>query len=137
MAYNKKPNGKNATGRPKKEIDKLTFEGLCKIQCTKDEICNVFDCDEKTLTRWCKETYSEGFSDIYKKKSATGKASLRRLQFKLAEKNPGMAIFLGKNYLGQSDKQEIENTNYSINTEMTPKERDKKIEVLKEKLMQK
>ena len=101
---------KNKGGRPKKEIDKPTFEGLCKIQCTKDEICNVFDCDEKTLTRWCKETYSEGFSDVYKKKSATGKASLRRLQFKLAERNPGMAIFLGKNYLGQSDKQELEHS---------------------------
>lgn len=36
-----------------------------------------------------------------------GKVSLRRTQFRLAEKSAGMAIFLGKNYLDQSDKQEI------------------------------
>ena len=39
--------------------------------------------------------------------------SLRRTQFKLAEKNPTMAIFLGKQYLGQRDNIEVkaENTN--------------------------
>ena len=26
-------------GRPQKNIDKKTFENLCAIQCTKDEIC--------------------------------------------------------------------------------------------------
>ena len=30
--------------------------------------------------------------------------SLRRNQFKLAEKSAAMAIFLGKNYLGQTDR---------------------------------
>ena len=34
--------------------------------------------------------------------------SLRRTQFKLAEKNPTMAIFLGKQYLGQRDNIEVE-----------------------------
>ncbi|HSE24819.1 MAG TPA: hypothetical protein VLB68_24370 [Pyrinomonadaceae bacterium] len=29
---------------------------------------------------------------------------LRRAQFNLAKKNASMAIFLGKNYLGQSDR---------------------------------
>ncbi len=29
--------------------------------------------------------------------------SLRRFQFKLAQRSAAMAIFLGKNYLGQSD----------------------------------
>lgn len=97
-----------AIGRPKKEIDKNTFEGLCRIQCTKDEMCEILDINEKTLTRWCEEEYGEGFYDTYKKKSAVGKASLRRSQFKLAETNTAMAIFLGKNYLGQTDKQEHE-----------------------------
>ena len=30
--------------------------------------------------------------------------SLRRLQFRMAEKSPAMAIWLGKQYLGQTDK---------------------------------
>lgn len=36
-----------------------------------------------------------------------GRASLRRKQFAMAEKNPAMAIWLGKQYLGQADKKEI------------------------------
>lgn len=94
----------NKGGRPKKEIDQRQFESLCALQCTKDEICFFFDnIDEKTLTRWCKDTYKMGFSDVFKIKSANGKISLRRYQFELAKKNPSMAIFLGKNYLGQRD----------------------------------
>jgi hypothetical protein len=34
--------------------------------------------------------------------------SLRRTQFRLAEKSAAMAIFLGKQYLGQSDNVFIE-----------------------------
>ena len=94
----------NKGGRPKKEIDQRQFESLCALQCTKDEICFFFDnIDEKTLTRWCKDTYGMGFSDIFKVKSANGKISLRRYQFDLAKKSSAMAIFLGKNYLGQRD----------------------------------
>lgn len=36
----------------------------------------------------------------------TGKASLRRNQYKMAETNPTMAIWLGKQMLDQSDKSE-------------------------------
>lgn len=37
------------------------------------------------------------------------KISLRKNQLKLSEKNAGMAIFLGKNYLGQKDYFESDN----------------------------
>nr|UWD62952.1 MAG: hypothetical protein [Bacteriophage sp.] len=43
------------------------------------------------------------FADTYKSKSQVGKSSLRRAQWKLAEKNASMAIWLGKQYLDQSD----------------------------------
>lgn len=89
--------------RAKKEIDSKIFEGLCKLQCTEAEICSFLEVSDKTLTAWCKRTYGEGFSDTYKKKSEGGKISLRRAQFRLAEKSAVMAIFLGKQYLGQSD----------------------------------
>jgi len=94
---------KNVGGRPRKEIDKRQFEALCSIQCNKEEICSVLDCGEKTLTAWCEREYGVGFCDIYKIKSAGGKASLRRYQFELAKRNASMAIFLGKQYLGQKD----------------------------------
>ena len=104
----RKPTG-NPAGRPKTELNKGLFEELCGIQCTKDEICSVVKCDEKTLTRWCKEIYGEGFSDAYKKHSGDGKISLRRSMFHMAQKNPGMAIWLSKQYLGMCDKNEVTN----------------------------
>ena len=91
------------TGRPQKEIDKKIFENLCGLQCTLEEIAGVFDCSVDTIERWCKREYGETFAETYKKHSAKGKMSLRRTQFKLAEKSAAMAIFLGKNYLGQKD----------------------------------
>ncbi len=105
--------------RPKKEIDKKMFESMCEIQCTKEEMCSILDIDEKTLTRWCKDTYGEGFSDIYKKKCQVGLMSLRRTQFKIAEKNASMAIFLGKQYLGQKDMPEFEEKSNGVLDELT------------------
>ena len=93
-------------GRPKKEIDKTEFEKLCALQCTYKEICAWFEITDKTLNSWCKATYEKTFSDVFAEKAERGKISLRRKQFQIAEKNAAMAIFLGKNYLGQSDKNE-------------------------------
>lgn len=113
MATTKKTEPKNKGGRPKKEIPQKEFEKLCQIQATKKEIANFFEIDEDTLNAWCKRTYGEGFSVIYEKKSAGGKMSLRRTQFQLAKKSAAMAIFLGKNYLGQTDRpiNEVEDEN--------------------------
>lgn len=90
--------------RPNKEIDKKIFENLCGLQCTKLEICDALDVTDKTLERWCRRTYKMGFSEVFAIKRGKGKVSLRRMQWKLAEKNAAMAIFLGKQYLGQTDK---------------------------------
>ena len=100
-------------GRPRKKIDKDQFQKLCFLQCTLVEIADFFECSDDTIENWCKREYKQNFSDIYKTYSAGGKISLRRLQFKLAEKSPAMAIFLGKQYLGQTDvvSQEITGAN--------------------------
>lgn len=95
-------------GRPRKEINQDQFEKLCAIFCTLGEIASVFDCSEDTIERWCKRTYKTTFAEIYKMKSEKGKCSIRRAQFKLMEKNASMAIFLGKNYLGQKDTSDVE-----------------------------
>lgn len=90
-------------GRPEIKIKKEDFEKLCALQCTEEEIAGFYDCSVDTINNWCKKNYSETFSETYKKKSAKGKMSLRRYQMKLAERNASMAIFLGKQYLGQRD----------------------------------
>ena len=91
------------TGRPKKEISIESFEKLCAMLCTEEEIASYFNCSVDTIGRWCKATYGETFAESYKKHSASGKISLRRYQFNLAKTSAAMAIFLGKNILGQSD----------------------------------
>ena len=85
-------------------IDKKQFENLCGLQCTLLEICDFFDVEDDTLNSWCKKTYGTTFSEVFKLKRGKGKISLRRMQWKLAENNAAMAIFLGKQYLGQKDK---------------------------------
>ena len=90
--------------RPKKVINQKQFESLCAIQCTQEEICNVLDVCDETLTRWCKEVYDLSFSEVFRQKRDLGKASLRRQQWKLAEKgNSTMLIWLGKQMLSQSE----------------------------------
>lgn len=95
-------------GRPKKEIDYQTVEKLASIQCTQEEIANFLNLSVRTLQR------DEEFCRLYKKGQDNGKMSLRRIQFKLAEKNTSMAIFLGKQYLGQKDYVETTETNFGI-----------------------
>lgn len=90
--------------RPKKVINQKQFESLCAIQCTQEEICNVLDVCDETLTRWCKEVYGLSFSEVFRQKRDLGKSSLRRNQWKLAEKgNSTMQIWLGKQILNQSE----------------------------------
>lgn len=92
------------TGRPKKIIDKDQFEKLCALQCTLQEVCGFFSVTDVTLNTWCKETYNATFSDVFAEKRVGGQISLRRSQFKLAEKSAAVSIWLGKQYLGQRDR---------------------------------
>ena len=94
---------KNKGGRPKIQIDQKSFEELCKMQCTELEIAGFFGCSDETLNKWCKKTYKKTFQECFEIFRQGGKASLRRTQWLMAEHNAAMAIFLGKNYLGQAD----------------------------------
>lgn len=98
------------TGRPKIEFDTKAFVDLVGLGCTQEEICWYFR-DETgkpanidTLTRWCKRTFGMTFQEYFKQNGFMAlKIKLRRNQFKLSEKSAAMAIFLGKQYLGQRD----------------------------------
>lgn len=90
-------------GMPNKGINKDTFEALCKIQCTREEICSVLNVTKNTLQKWCKQTYAKPFDLVMVDLQGEGKASFRRMGIKLAEKNPSVWIFLAKNWLGMSD----------------------------------
>ncbi len=95
-------------GRKNKEFDKESFQSLLELQCTQSEVCRFFNTTDKTLSKWCKRTYGMDFSECLKKFGANGRISLRRKQWKLADRSATMAIWLGKQYLGQKDVVEVE-----------------------------
>ena len=118
------------TGRPKIEVNFAEVDKLCQIQCTGEEIASFFGISYDTLERRCKEQFKVSLAEYIKEKSAKGKSSLRRLQWKAAMSgNVTMLIWLGKQYLGQSDKTNyIDESNYNNNKEAL---RDKLVKELK------
>ena len=94
-----------------KQIDKM-----CAIFCTGEEIANIMGFSYDTLERRVKEKFKMSCAEYIKGKASIGKMSLRRMQYKNAEKgNATMQIWLGKQYLNQSDKQEIDDRRKTAN----------------------
>ena len=87
--------------RPKKyDIDTKQVEKLASYGCTVREVANFFGCSEDLI----KKSYSQFMT----KGKDSGKIRLRKLQWNAAEKgNVPMLIWLGKQVLGQTDKQEL------------------------------
>ena len=100
-------NEKSKMGRTVIEIDFDILEELCSIQCTNEEIVSVLKVSIDTVRRRVKENFGITFAVYYKQFSSKGLISLRRTQFHQAEDNVSMSIHLGKQYLGQSDKKDI------------------------------
>ncbi len=102
-------------GRPKIEIDFENLQKMCEIHCTQEEICHLLDINHETLDARLKEAGFNNFSHYYKKASTLGKKSLRRIQFEAANNGSvPMMIWLGKQYLGQTDKQEMDMTTRDV-----------------------
>lgn len=101
-------------GRPKEKpgvkplaVDLSRLPALCRIQATSEECASVLEISQDTLERRLKAEYGCTFTEFYNRHAAPGKCSLRRLQWKLARAgNPTMLIWLGKQWLGQTDKVE-------------------------------
>jgi hypothetical protein len=86
-------------GRPKKFVDLELVEKLAHIQCTYGEIASTLGVSVDTLQR------HKDFAVVYKRGAEGGRKSLRRMQFESANKgNVIMQIWLGKQYLAQSDQ---------------------------------
>lgn len=99
-------------GRPIKLISELGKEFIAKmagIMCTDEEIAALMSDEHESISvdTLLNENNKEAFTECKAKGMAMGKASLRRNQFALSKVNANMAIFLGKNYLDQTDKKEV------------------------------
>ena len=87
--------------RPKKyNIDPGQVEKLAGFGCTNTEIASFYGCDESHIRK--------NYSEFLTKGRDTGKIKLRQMQWKAAQRGSvPMLIWLGKQVLGQTDKQEI------------------------------
>jgi len=71
------------------------IQKLASYGCTNVEIADYFGCSENTIRR---------YGEFLTKGRSMKKLRLRQIQWQIAEKgNAAMAIWLGKNELGQSD----------------------------------
>ena len=90
--------------RTPKRIDPAQVKKLASIGLSNAEIGAVLDCSPDTIER--------RFKGIMKAGREHRNASLRRKQFEVAVAgNPTMLIWLGKQFLGQADKQEVTGQN--------------------------
>lgn len=96
-------------GRPKYKLNEIgisIIDKLSNLLCTKEEIAYVLGVSIDVLEN---SVNKDIFNEAHKKGMQGGKVRLRSSQFKMAEKSHTMAIWLGKQYLGQKDIVEDEN----------------------------
>jgi|TARA_Y100000310_G_scaffold345852_1_gene471396 hypothetical protein len=122
-------------GRPRIEIDLALVKKCCNLLCTDEELADFIGVSVDTIKRR-KVDEDDEFCTIYKKAKAESRLSLRRQQWLSAKGDPGellkdddgkpvlsgkgtvimvgsrdpsvtAQIWLGKQILGQADKQEV------------------------------
>lgn len=121
----------------KHSVNWKLVDSLIAIQCTKVEICGVLGMSDDTLSRHCKEKFQINYAEYYEQKSAVGKVSLRRRQWKSMEAGDRtMLIWLGKNILGQTDKVEQTGTTTVVNeyAGVSTKDLEERVRKLQEQL---
>lgn len=97
---------KGGKGRPKLKLNQTgiaVLEAMASLGATEEEMAGCLRCTVETLHN---ELNSPVFLECLKKGRNDGKMSLRRTQFRLAQESATMAIWLGKQLLGQSDNPE-------------------------------
>ena len=95
-------------GRKPINIDPVVLENMCALHCTEEEMAPCLGVSVRTLQSRFKQRQ---FAEARERGRAKGKISLRRAQMKLVEQgNAAMAIWLGKQLLGQRDVTPVELT---------------------------
>ena len=113
-------------GRPAFEFSPKVLQqiqDLASYMCTKEEVANIIGCPRTTLYR------NEQALEAYNKGVNVAKQKIRKTQFDIATKlnSSIMAMWLGKVYLGQTDKIQANDDNaplpiYDIIEHEEPKE---------------
>lgn len=97
----------NPVGRPRISIDLIQLEKLSALNCTMPELAAYFRVPLRTLEeRYTNDPEVRAAIDQGRE---FGKLSVRRKQMQIMNEhnNPTMAIWLGKQLLGQRDKHDV------------------------------
>lgn len=107
-------------GRPRKAIDQTLLENYLKLYPTEEECAHLMDCSIDSLAKYIKKTYGVTFYELRDKMFTATKTAIKRAQFKKAieGENPTMLIWVGKQYLSQSDQIKLDvnatTTNFNL-----------------------
>jgi hypothetical protein len=108
-------------------IDLDELERLSALQCTDEELASWFRVSTRTIERRRRQLK---FAEAMERGKARGRMSIRRAQMKMLEDgNATMGIWLGKQYLGQTDEvhHRIDNATYvlapvTVNLSVAPRD---------------
>lgn len=104
------PDATKPIGRPLKEIDIEVVERAAAIGCTIEEVAGL--CGVGRTTFYDRMEIDPDLKAAVDRGRENGKVTLRRLQWRKAEAGSDtMLIWLGKQMLGQRDKQEVTGAN--------------------------
>ena len=97
--------------RPKVNIDWNTVDKLLEADCEGTEIAAQLGINPLTLYKRCEQDNKLSFSKYLQEKKASGNSLLKAKQFSIAMSgDKTMLIWLGKQRLGQKEKQDISHT---------------------------
>lgn len=101
MGRPRKHPAKPKVGRPKIELDWQLVYQLATYHCTKAEIASALKTSVASIEN--DPERAEKFNQLVERGWLDGNSNLRKSQARMADRNPVMAIWCGKQYLNQSD----------------------------------
>ena len=95
-------------GRKPVKIDWEIVKDYLRAQCAAEGIAGILGISRGSLYGRCVKDLGMEFDELRHEMRESGKEMIRKKQFDLAaEGDKGMLIWLGKQYLGQSDKTDM------------------------------
>jgi hypothetical protein len=100
--------------RPRKVVDFEKLSRICQYPMTNEDIAAIMDLSVDTIYRAIKSNYGIDFAEYKQQKQSSLRFTLLAKQIEVAKSgNVSMLIWLGKQYLGQSDK--VESRSETVN----------------------
>lgn len=101
--------------RPSKPFDWSKLDAILQYGANLSDASDIMGVSEDTILRRIKKEHGLDYATYKSKKMSKVRIGLSRKQIEMAMSgNVTMLIWLGKQYLGQSDKQEIEHAGESV-----------------------